>query len=156
MIMKIHVPFVALALSALGVNACRVGSDVDANLTVSVRADRMIIAQNDTAHFVVVLRNVGSEVATVTTPHCPHYYAVTDERGNSAGPPMTVCNAYALMPTQLAPGDSMVRFDRWAADSGREYDRTTRRVGPGTYSVIAEMWGTKHRLKSQPLVLEVR
>jgi len=140
----------------LAVTACRMGDDPDEGLVLELRSNTLTIAPGDAASFTLVLRNLGHREAAVQTPHCPHYFTAVDAAGRVAGPPVTICATILLGPTTLAPGDSLVAHDYWAADSGTTYEKSTLRVAPGSYRITASL-PTLHRLvHSQPLVLQVQ
>jgi len=133
--------------------ACRTSTDA-LPLAVSISSDRASIAPGQAARLRIVVVNLGVHPISLPSPHCPHYFAVTDAQSREAGPPRTMCATYLLMPTLVLPGDSLVLNDAWAADSGQAYESSVARVAPGTYELRARFLGPGG-IESAPLSVVV-
>jgi hypothetical protein len=137
------------------VTACG-ATDVNDRLTLRLAADRSSLTASDTVRLTLTLINQSSEAATVLAPSCPHFFTVTDALGRTAGPPRTACFAIMLPPVILAPGESLLVSDAWAADSGKAHDRNTLRVAPGNYQIVASLIGEGRKVSSAPVTMAVQ
>jgi hypothetical protein len=155
-ISEISVPRISTALACLVLlSGCRFATAADSTLVLTMTADRASLGPGDTAHLTLTLTNRSASATTVPTPHCVHYFGVTDSADRSAGPPQTVCFAILPAPTTLGPGESLIRHDTWAADSGKEYSGHTLRVGSGTYTLRGVFAGPERPITSNAVAIAV-
>ncbi|HJQ20063.1 MAG TPA: hypothetical protein VJ867_06925 [Gemmatimonadaceae bacterium] len=140
-----------LALVALV--ACLDATDVDDLLTLSLVADKQSIGTNDTVHLTITLANHSGDDLTLTTPPCRPYFFALDTLGRQITPSQTVCTT--TPPAIILPAHDSVQFAQYWSGEGRTTTGDTLRVAPGTYHLIALLYGTHTRLESRSVQVEV-
>lgn len=134
-----------LIISGLSVlSACGSPTDAGSGLLVTLGVDRTVIDTANPATITVTVVNVGARAIQTAPPEnygCIRPFVVVDSAQQTVALPGRFCSLALYAPVELAPGDSLVIHDQWAADKSDGTGSGATPVTPGHYRIMARIDG---------------